>query len=293
MIIYKLSDFNDSSIVPPERVINRINKLYTILKIDEQDNQLLEHKNKKHRKKSDITLKPVVFTKFQNTKQTEEELLNNNLRVFLNKISADNYDIQKENIIHILDIINKKEDLNKTLLLYLEISTINRSLIDIYVKLWIDILERYDTKNEYTLLLKNKYINSIKDIRYIDPDVDYDNHCKINKENDKRRNLLLFMGKMIKKEEYCINELITLINSIILIIRENSNDITRIDITNEYVELLYLCFNDNIDCVQQTSEWNNINNFIQEYIKIDKVNNKGISSRAVFKIMDINEKIKI
>ena len=234
-----------------------------------------------------------MFTKFQNTKQTEEELLNNNLRVFLNKISADNYDIQKENIIHILDIINKKEDLNKTLLLYLEISTINRSLIDIYVKLWIDILERYDTKNEYTLLLKNKYINSIKDIRYIDPDVDYDNHCKINKENDKRRNLLLFMGKMIKKEEYCINELITLINSIILIIRENSNDITRIDITNEYVELLYLCFNDNIDCVQQTSEWNNINNFIQEYIKIDKVNNKGISSRAVFKIMDINEKIKI
>lgn len=293
MIIYKLSDFNDSSIVPPEYVINRINKLYTILKIDEQDNLSIDHKNKKHRKKSDIPLKPVVFTKFQNTKQTEEELLNNNLRVFLNKISANNYDIQKENIIHILDILDKKEGLNETLLLYLDISTINRSLIDIYIKLWVDILERYDTKNEYTILLKNKYTNSIKNVRYIDPDVDYDNHCKINKENDKRRNLILFMGKMIKKEYFSINELITLINSIILIVRENSKDITSINITNEYVELLYLCFNDNIELIQQTSEWNNINNFIQEYIKIDKVNNKGISSRAVFKMMDINEKIKI
>ena len=291
MITYKLSDFIDSSILPPENIIFKIDKLYGMLKIDECDNNVIDYKNKKNKKKSDINIKPVIFTKNKNTTQSEEELLNNNLRVFLNKISVSNYDVQKENIIQILDIFNEKCILNDALLLYLELITINRSIIDVYVKLWIDILERYDSNTEHILNIINKYTKSIDNVNYIDPDIDYDNHCKVNKENDKRRNLIIFVGKLIQKEKIDINELLMLVNSIILKVRENSKDIASINITNEYIELLYLCLDENIHIIKKTPEWNNINSFLQEYVKIDRVINKGISSRLVFKLMDINEKI--
>jgi len=290
MITHRLPDFIDSKILAPENVVNRINMLYKLLKIDDNDLLTVDHKPKKYKKKIE-NLKPLIFKKTENIQQTEEELLSNNLRTFLNKITKNNYDVQKDNIIHILDIMYTNGNMEKIILLYLEICTINRSLINTYVDLWIDILEKYDIDNKYKLLLIDKYSNSINNITYVDPDVDYDQHCKINKQNDKRRNLIIFVSKLIHKNHIDKNQLIIFIHSLISRIREHTNDISNINITNEYVEMLYLCLQDNITLLKDTSDWININNFIKEYMTSDKVNKIGISSRATFKMMDINDKI--
>tara|TARA_B110000967_G_C18901423_1_gene575606 strand:- start:4167 stop:5039 length:873 start_codon:yes stop_codon:yes gene_type:complete len=290
MITHRLPDFIDSKILAPENVVYRINMLYKLLKIDDNDLLTVDHKPKKYKKKIE-NLKPLIFKKTENIQQTEEELLSNNLRTFLNKITKNNYDVQKDNIIHILDIMYTNGNMEKIILLYLEICTINRSLINTYVDLWIDILEKYDIDNKYKLLLIDKYSNSINNITYVDPDVDYDQHCKINKQNDKRRNLIIFVSKLIHKNHIDKNQLIIFIHSLISRIREHTNDISNINITNEYVEMLYLCLQDNITLLKDTSDWININNFIKEYMTSDKVNKIGISSRATFKMMDINDKI--
>lgn len=290
MIVHRLSEFTNSNILAPDYVIKRINILYKLLKIDENDT-VIDSKPKKYKKKTEINQHIFKFKKTEGKPQTEEELLNNNLRVFLNKISKNNYDVQKDNIIHILDIIHNKGNMEEVLLLYLDICSINRSLIETYVELWIDILDKYDTNNQYKLLLINKYNKSIDNIQYIDPDKDYDNHCKINKQNDKRRNLIIFVNKLIHKNSIDVNQLIILIHSLIVRIQENINDISMVNIVNEYIELFYFCIYENIEILKSTTDWMFINKFIKEHIKTDKVNKPGLSTRAVFKIRDIDDKL--
>ncbi len=290
MIIHKLSEFTNPDILAPDYVIKRINILYKILKIDENDT-ISDSKPKKYKKKTELNQHIFKLKKQEGKPQSEEVLLNNNLRVFLNKISKTNYNVQKDNIIHILDIIHSKGNMEETLLLYLDICSINRSLIEIYVELWTDILDKYDTNNQYKLLLINKYSKSLDNIQYVDPDKDYDNHCKINKENDKRRNLIIFVNKLIYKNSIDVNQLIILTHSLMSRIQENIKDKSMINIINEYIELFYLCVYENIEILKNTTDWACINKFIKEYIKIDKINNPGLSTRAVFKIRDIDDKL--
>lgn len=290
MIIHKLSEFTNPDILAPDYVIKRINILYKILKIDENDT-ISDSKPKKYKKKTELNQHIFKLKKPEGKPQSEEVLLNNNLRVFLNKISKNNYNVQKDNIIHILDIIHNKGNMEETLLLYLDICSINRSLIEIYVELWTDILDKYDTNNQYKLLLINKYSKLLDNIQYVDPDKDYDNHCKINKENDKRRNLIIFVNKLIYKNSIDVNQLIILTHSLMSRIQENIKDKSMINIINEYIELFYLCVYENIEILKNTTDWACISKFIKEYIKVDKINNPGLSTRAIFKIRDIDDKL--
>ena len=74
-------------------------------------------------------------------------------------------------------------------------------------------------------------------------------------------------------------------------IQENIKNIDMVNVTNEYIELFYFCVCENIEVLKTTTDWTSIFNFIKENVKVDKLNKPGLSTRAVFKIRDLDDKL--
>ena len=224
----------------------------------------------------------------------------------LNKITNKTYESQNNKVFELLDNVfqddttDEDEVENDNNDQYTQISNtlfdvIKRVRIgfDIYGRLFKDMVTKYPMFVESISIQTKLYLDSYSEIKDIDPNTDYDAYCDMNKLNDKRRSISHFIVELYKNKLLSEIELQQIIQSRIQIVLDNIDVSDKTSLIEEITENLFIFITTtkgNADFT--TGEWVQILENIAKCSKLKAREHKSISSRMIFKYMDIIDALK-
>jgi hypothetical protein len=223
------------------------------------------------------------------------------IRSTLNKLTDKNYLDFKEKMMEIMEgiVVNEEsentEDLKKVGNAIFEIASTNMFYSKLYADMYCELCQKYP--NMYHIF-ENSFAcfsEVFEKIEYADPNVDYDSFCKNNKINQKRRALSAFSINLMKNGVISMQHINDLAFNLFqlmdsYIVQENKRN--EVDEIAENIAIL---------CVTSTEKKTllNQNEQITEKVTIlskVKVNSKeypSLSSKSIFKFMEIIEKLDL
>tara|TARA_B100000482_G_C12613113_1_gene299970 strand:+ start:158 stop:1078 length:921 start_codon:yes stop_codon:yes gene_type:complete len=290
---YDLTFFDDvkktSSYVITDDTIKLIQELGNKLTILNKANNFFEKKYSNKKLSTDNwnnvkNFKPTTFVKKEGLDKNI-----NIIRINLNKITNKNYDILSVRILDEIDIIheNNVEHFNTIKNLFIDtVSNVN-IYSEIYVMLYRSIIEKYDNSlfniNDDFTILKNDLLN----IKIIDSEMNYDDFCKNNKNNERKRNLSLFYINLMKQELFPKEDVINLILDNQTYNFNMINDINNSDIVDEICENLFILIKNAFDYIKDDDKYSLIYNNIVSITKLKKSENNSLTTKSKFKHMDL------
>lgn len=140
-----------------------------------------------------------VSQPFQATKITHNTGIDadiNIIRTYLNKLTDKNYEDCKNKVLEVIERLTGSntslEEMSKVSYSLFDIASTNRFYSTIYANLYTDIIHTYEVMREPFEKCLNEFSELFERIEYIDPAVDYDKFCKVNKDNEKRKAISAF-----------------------------------------------------------------------------------------------------
>ena len=238
---------------------------------------------------------------FQTTKIEEKSGLDADIdaiRANLNKLTDKNYIDIVNKIFEIIDrliseniTVDNMARLSATLF---DIASTNRYYSKVYADLYSELSSKYPTmKDTFEKNLEN-FTELFNTIEYVDPKVNYDKFCEINKINEKRKALAAFylnlMSNGMIRREKIMNITRNLLSQLYDFISQD-NKKNEVDELTETVAILYkkeLYDNDDSD----NNDYLPIEGYTISEI-IDKIANskvkdyKSLTNKSLFKFMDL------
>jgi hypothetical protein len=218
------------------------------------------------------------------------------IRSYLNKLTDKNYKDICEKICDVIDKLIEDnistEDISQYSSVIFDIASNNRFYSKTYADLYTNLCKRYSTmmstfENNFT-----KFIDLFNIIEYVDPKVNYDRFCEINKNNEKRKALSSFyinlMTNGIISKKQIVEIIRNLLNQIYTFISIDDKK-NEVDELTENIIILYNKDNFEMD---KDADYEKINgNTINEIIEIianSKVKDyKSLTNKSLFKFMDL------
>jgi hypothetical protein len=214
------------------------------------------------------------------------------VRSCLNKISSKNYDTQKEQIIKLInDLSEAKDDICKIFGYFFEVIGNNKFNSEIYANLYKDFCVLY---TEITITFDqfiDDYLNNINEIHYVDQNSDYDKYCEYNKSNDKRKAITTFLTNLVKNGVVDKSKAFYLIKYMQGKNREYIEIDSKVNEVDEITENIYLFITLLHSTSKDNDEWTCIVDDVKQFAKFKNKDKKSLSSRAIFKHMDILDAI--
>jgi hypothetical protein len=237
---------------------------------------------------------------FQTTKIEERDGINgeiDNIRSELNKITDKNFMDKRDKIMDIIGaIINNStpEDVKRVSTAIFEIASTNRFYSKMYADLYSDIITRYEImKGVFEESLSN-FSELFNVIEYVDPSVDYDKFCKINKDNEKRKALGVFFINLSMNGIIPNTKIISITRNLLaqiytFVSQENKKN--EVDELTENIALLFkkeLYGDDDDDDVEyELIEGYTITEIIEKIAHSKVKDYKSLTNKTVFKFMDM------
>ena len=243
---------------------------------------------------------------FQATKFAEKvgiDIHIDTIRSNLNKLTDKLFDKIKNEICEtmnkILDETCSDEDMLKVGSIIFEICSTTKFYSKLYAQLYNDLITKYT-------FLKSSFDESYKsfkslfdNIEYIEPEVNYDKYCDINKINLKRRSFSQFLvslaqigfldkSEIIKLNVHLLNMILDLINkdgmkNIVDEITENIAILYNKEIIDAFEE------DDLLDDDEYTIDNDNIIEVVSRLSVMKAKDFKSLTNKSVFKFQDLSE----
>jgi hypothetical protein len=173
-----------------------------------------------------------------------------------------------------------------------EIASTNKFFSEIYAKLYRELTLQFpEVFNKIVNTFVIGFTETMRNIKYVDQNVNYDEFCKYNKENDKRKATSVFITNLIKENVIEIDVLVSLISDIQTILDEYINTPNKTNEVEEITENIFLLFTNDMNLLQKTNT-NHLFDKIRVLASMKPKELPSISSRAIFKYMDILEKFQ-
>jgi hypothetical protein len=231
---------------------------------------------------------------FQTTKIEQKHGVNAQvdiIRSHLNKLTDKTYLDIRLKVFEIINSISKQDIVNVSLIIF-EIASTNRFYSKLYADIYSELIDNYEMMREVVDESLSKFSALFNNIQYVDPSVDYDKFCEINKNNEKRKSLATFFLNLM------INNVIPKqkIIQIMSILLEQIN--TFISQENKKNEVDELAENISILFKKELYENETTNYLIGGCTIIEIINKianskakdyKSLTSKTIFKFMDIVE----
>ena len=218
------------------------------------------------------------------------------IRSYLNKMTDKNFADMKNKIFEILNQMfsenENKEEFTRISHIIFEIASTNRFYSKIYADLYSELIQHYQTMKHVFQENFDQFMNLFQQIEYVDPAVDYDRFCKINKTNEKRKALSCFfvnlmLNQIISKEQILniVRDLITRVYEFIQV--ENKKN--EADELTENIVLLFKKEYFNEDDYQNIMVINNMNimQLIESLANCKVKDFKSLTNKSIFKFMDM------
>jgi hypothetical protein len=216
------------------------------------------------------------------------------IRSYLNKITDRTFEDMKTNIITILDKLFDEESIKEQEIMrissYLfEFASTNRYFSKLYADLYTELVNRYECMSPTLETSFHSFLKMFADIEYVDPDVNYDEFCKINKINEKRKALSTFFVNL------CANKLLThdkLVELTCIMIQRVIEYISMPDKkahVDEYTENIAILFNKDeyITITDKLIDGKTITETILMLATSKPKTYPSLSSKCIFKYMDL------
>lgn len=222
----------------------------------------------------------------------------NDIRAALNKISNKNYDMNRDVIIGLLHSFiaeskdeQKEEELMKVGNNIFDIASTNKFFSEIYAKLYKDISEEFpEVFNNILVTFLDGFTNTMKTICYVDQKENYDAFCNYNKENDKRKATSMFISNLVKNSVVLPEVLIQIIITIHDILTTYMHEENKVNEVEEIIENIFILLTNHTHFLKSSTN-TQIISFIQNISKMKPKDLPSISSRAIFKCLDILDKV--
>lgn len=214
------------------------------------------------------------------------------IRITLNKISTKNYESQKSHILGRMERILLMNDITilKTITQFiLDVASGNKFYSDLYVELYSVLVDLSPIFKDVLEEHLNIFKNSVDNIHYIDPAIDYDGYCKYIKFNDNMRAIasfyILLVGKNIIEANIMLNIIAYFQTKLITFIDELDKNVQ----CDEISEILYILITigNKIPSMTQSILWTTIYETTSKITKYSVKEHKSLSSRLLYKQMDI------
>ena len=236
---------------------------------------------------------------FQTTKIEEKTGIDtqiDNIRVNLNKMSDKNYSDMRDKIVAIIESLIVEnitaEDMIRVSSIIFDIASTNRFYSKMYADLYCDLSSKYDVlKNTFENNFK-KFVDLFNIIEYVDPKVNYDKFCEINKANEKRKALASFyLNLMINGIIDKAQIMVITRNLLEQIYRYISVDDKKneVDELVETIAILYKkdIYDDDEGEYYEQIDGLTINEVIEKIAKSKVKDYKSLTNKALFKFMDL------
>jgi len=190
----------------------------------------------------------------------------------LNKMTEENKEEKMKLICSILE--KNQEEIHDFAPLFFQSLCKQVFFSKIYASLFLS-LQRWSIFQEVFQTQYKKYIDSFHTIHTCSPD-EYDEYCRLKKENDERRAFSVFMVHCVQNgsiAKECYDKTMeTLVQRI-----QETLTLDQKEVMNEYIEHLYLL----VTTMKQ------MHPIVQEIIRMNPKNYSGLNHKMIFRCMDI------
>lgn len=305
---YPLNEFNtimfdNFQYKLPDSVYDIINDLTLKLGITNNNNVSVKKDDRIRKMKSHSSytkteenwehIKPFKATVIIENKDGLEKTMNE-IRICLNKISIKNYETNKNTIVELMgDFVDNSPELEKIANIIFDIASTNKFFSEIYAELYKCLLEKYEIFKIVLNHFLENFTHSMRNIQYVDQKNDYDAFCKYNKTNDYRKASSVFIVNLVKKNVLEKELLLKLINEIqddLFNFIDTENKTNEVD---EITENIFLLISESHSFMKTTEEWKDVLSNVEKLSKYKAKEHNSLSSRAIFKYMDIMDKVKL
>jgi len=244
---------------------------------------------------------PTVFKKIDsidaNSTEFNCEKCTNDIKMFLNKISAKTYEKMKENIENSLTELIKydnddKEKLSEICEFIFNYATNNKFNAKVYAELYHYLMGEYDILEDLFMTKFDNYVDLFKNIESGNQNEDYDKFCKLNKINEKRRALSLFIVQLIKlnviKPSKIIDIILNLQTDLMYSVEWNQETHK----CEEMCENIYIFISNLTEELMKEESWNVIYSNLVIVKNYDIKEVLSMSNKIKFRHMDILDVIK-
>lgn len=219
----------------------------------------------------------------------------NDLRTQINKMSAANYAKQRDVVIQQIRAYFGSEDVSpenteKLSASIFQMMCSNKVLSELYATLYAEIVAEFSIFVVFLESFVVAFRETIHTIEYVNPDENYDEFCRITKNNDRRKNTALFIVNIMKKNVLkpdLMSILKLFMDNVDMTIRETE----RSNHVEELVENIYIIVSGAVDALRTLPEWESILATISQYATSQVNQYPSMSNRILFKFMDILDSI--
>lgn len=243
--------------------------------------------------------KPTTFIEGTGTGTGTDKIMNN-IRAALNKLSSKNYDTNRDIILGLLKnlVDEQKDDMEKEKNLVkignniFDIASTNKFFSEIYAKLYKDISEKFpEIFNSILISFLEGFTNTMNTIIYVDQKDNYDDFCKYNKDNDKRKATSMFITNLVKNNVIQSEVLVNIIQTIQSNLNTYMNQENNVNEVEEIIENIFILLTNNTTFLKSCIN-TDIIIFIKNLSILKPKDVPSMSSRAIFKCLDIIDKMK-
>ena len=163
--------------------------------------------NMKKNKYKNLTITDTDWESIREFKKTEMKqkegaiIYIDQVRRLLNKITEENYDNVRDELLHVIGNITSDNGNKDTLLsignIIFETASQNKFYSRLYAKLYSELKEKIPVINDIFFKSYSEFNKTFEVIEFIEAEEDYNKFCLINKENDNRRAMSLFITHLI------------------------------------------------------------------------------------------------
>lgn len=220
----------------------------------------------------------------------------NDLRIALNKISASNYDKQRDIVMGLVNDYfesgeQSEQDTCRISKAIFDIASANKFYSEMYAKLYKELTDAHSIFAELLRELLDKFIGLDAVPVYADPDVDYDGFCEYLKACESRKTTSTFIVNCLKLGLVESSEVAKILSAFVKYVDDNGEKEEFSKCIEGVIENIYIIATSCSKELAKTDKWSNyILLKLHEFAK-PKGEMPGISNRSKFKFMDILDKI--
>jgi hypothetical protein len=206
-------------------------------------------------------------------------------------MSNKNYDTQQTIIIQKISEMEDEEQIIKVATAIFDIASTNKFYSEMYAKIYKELMDLYpvfkNILNDFFL----QFLTSVSNLKYVDPNIDYDAFCNYNKQNDKKKATAVFIIHMMKQNVILPEKVLDIIHNLIVKIEGYmiiENQLNELEEMTELVNLFILEGYTLLTSVFASSElWQQVILKIREFSQLKVKDKNSLSSRVIFKYMDL------
>jgi len=215
------------------------------------------------------------------------------IRINLNKLTDKNYIDIRNKVFSIIDgLIRDSEDMARISTIIFDIASTNRFYSKLYADLYSDLSSKYAIMRTIIETNIGRFTDLFNTIEYVDPNVNYDRFCEINKKNEKRKALAVFylnlMSNGIIQKDVIIDITVNLLTQLCEFLG-TENKKNEVDELTETIAILYKRELHKKNGKDIKVGEHTVVQFVEFVAKSKVKDHKSLTNKALFKFMDLVE----